>query len=67
MSVEGFEMDIERQVEIMEAQINSPEADFSLIEKMRYLTGYFDKDPEFSREARDIVRGNISKKLADGW
>ncbi len=58
-------MNIERQVEIMEAQIHSPEANFSLMEKMQYLTNFFGTDPEFTREAQNIVRSNICKK-ADG-
>ena len=55
-------MNIEQQVEIMEAQIHSPEADFTLMEKMQYLTKFFGTDPEFTREAQDIVRSNICKQ-----
>lgn len=53
-------MSIERQVEIMEKQLESFD---TLLEKMQYMSNYFDPDPEFTKEARDIVRGNISKGL----
>jgi hypothetical protein len=53
-------MPVERQVEIMEAQLSNFN---SLMEKMQYMSEFFDKDPEFTREARDIVRGNICKSL----
>ena len=56
-------MKLERQVEIMEAQIHSPKANFTLMEKMQYLTDFFGKDPEYSREAQDIVRSNICKQI----
>jgi len=51
-------MSIEEQVKIMESQLS---AFNGLIEKMQYMSGFFDPDPEFSKEARDIVRGNICK------
>ncbi len=50
----------ERQVEIMEAQLSCFE---NLMEKMTYMSEFFDLDPDFSKEARDIVRGNICKTL----
>jgi len=56
-------MDTKRQVEIMEAQIHSSEAAFTLMEKMQYLTNFFGNDPEYSKEAQDIVRSNICKQL----
>jgi len=56
-------MNIEQQVEIMEAQIHSPEAKFSLMEKLQYLTNFFGNDPDFTREAQDIVRSNMCKEL----
>jgi hypothetical protein len=60
-SKEGaFAMSVERQVEIMEAQLGAFD---SLLEKMSYMSFAFDPDPEFTKEARDIVRGNISKSL----
>ena len=53
-------MNIEKQVQIMEAQLSN----FSdLMEKMQYMSMAFDPDPEFTKEARDIVRGNICKSL----
>ena len=51
---------IERQVEIMEAHLSCFE---NLMEKMQYMSEFFDADPDFTREARDIVRGNICKTL----
>lgn len=51
---------IERQVEIMETQLGLFD---TLMEKMKYMSEFFDKDPEFTKEARDIVRGNICKAL----
>jgi hypothetical protein len=51
---------IEKQVEIMESQLG---AFNSLMEKMQYMSEFFDKDPEFTKQARDIVRGNICKNL----
>jgi hypothetical protein len=49
-----------RQVEIMETQLGCFE---NLMEKMQYMSEFFDPDPDFSQEARDIVRGNICKTL----
>lgn len=59
-------MDIDKQVKIMETQIHSPEANFTLMEKMQYLVEYFGKDPAFSKEAQNIVRSNISRQLKKG-
>jgi hypothetical protein len=61
-------MNIQEQVKIMEGQVNSPEANFTLYEKLQYLHNFFGKDPMFSKEARDIVIANISKalKLSEG-
>jgi hypothetical protein len=56
-------MDIDEQVRIMEAQINSPEANFTLMEKLQYLATFFGDDPEFSQEAADIVIGNLARSL----
>ena len=58
-------MNIEKQVEIMEAQIYSTEANFTLLEKMLYLKEYFGGDPEFSQEARDIVIHNLCCNLKE--
>ena len=51
---------VDRQVKIIEAQLSNFG---SLMEKMHYMSEFFDNDPEFTREARDIVRGNICKTL----
>lgn len=56
-------MKIEEQVRIIEAQIHSPEANYTLMEKMQYLHEMFDPDPEFTKEATDIVRSNICKSM----
>jgi hypothetical protein len=53
-------MNVEEQVKIMEAQLSCFE---NLMEKMQYMSMFFDPDPEFTLEARDIVRGNISKAI----
>ena len=53
-------MNIERQVEIMESQLSNFD---NLMEKMQYLTDFFGNDPEFTKEAPDIVRSNICKTL----
>jgi len=59
-------MDVEEQVRIIEAQIHSKRANFTLEEKMIYMTSFFGNDPEYSREAFDIVRSNICRKLCQG-
>lgn len=51
---------VERQVEIMETQLGLFN---SLLEKMAYMSMAFDKDPEFTKEARDIVRSNVCREL----
>ena len=56
-------MTIADQVKIMETQIHSPHADFTLMEKMQYLTNFFGDDPEYSKEALDIVRSNICRAM----
>lgn len=53
----------EEQVSIMERQINSEAANFTLMEKMQYMVEMFDSDPEYSRAARDIVRANLVREL----
>jgi hypothetical protein len=56
-------MKTEEQIKIMEVQLsNFP----SLLEKMQYMSMMFDPDPEFTKEARDIVRGNICKSIPKG-
>ena len=52
----------EEQIEIMEAQLGCFE---NLMEKMQYMSEFFDPDPEFTKEARNIVRGNISRVLTN--
>ena len=53
-------MNIERQVEIIESQLNCFD---NLMDKMQYLTEFFGKDPAFTKEAQDIVRSNICKSM----
>jgi hypothetical protein len=55
-------MNKEKQIKIMETQLsNFPD----LMEKMKYMSMMFDRDPDFTQEARDIVRGNICKTLKE--
>ena len=54
-------MTVDEQVQIIEAQIHSEYANFSLLEKMQYMTNLFGPDPEYTKEAMDIVRSNICK------
>ena len=56
-------MNIDKQVKIMELQIHSTNADFTLMEKMAYLDRFFKPDTDFSQEAIDIVIANISKSM----
>jgi hypothetical protein len=51
---------VERQVEIMEAQLQTFD---NLFDKLQYMRTFFDNDPEFTQDARDVVRGNICKLL----
>ena len=62
----GKIMNVEEQVRIIEAQIHSKRANFTLEEKMIYMTSFFGNDPEYSKEAFDIVRSNICRKLCQG-
>ena len=55
-------MSIDEQVRIMEGQINGP-AGFTLIEKLMYLKEFFEPDPEYTKEAIDIVRHNLVRSL----
>ena len=50
----------ERQIEIMEKQLSNFD---TLWDKMAYMANFFDPDPEFTEEARNIVRSNIAKTL----
>ena len=54
-------MRIDKQVRLMEAQLHSTTANFSLIEKMQYMAAFFESDPEYTKEAMEIVRSNICK------
>ena len=58
-------MDINEQVRIIEAQINSEHANFSLVEKMAYINQYFKPDPEFSDEAIQKVIHHICLGLKE--
>jgi hypothetical protein len=53
-------MTIKEQIEIMESQLGNFD---SPMDKMAYMSNFFDSDPQFTREARDEVRGNICKNL----
>lgn len=53
-------MTVDEQVRIMELQISNFD---TLLEKASWLSMAFDPDPEYSKEARDIVRGNLSTEL----
>lgn len=50
----------DEQIKIMEGQLS---LFGTLLEKMAYMNFAFDKDSDFTKEARDIVRSNISKDL----
>jgi hypothetical protein len=50
----------EAQVSIMEAQLS---LFGSVVEKMKYMSEFFDPDPEFTKEARDVVRSNICRSI----
>ncbi len=53
-------MNKEQQIKTMETQLGCFD---NLMEKMQYMSEFFDPDPEFTQEARDIVRGNISMNI----
>jgi hypothetical protein len=52
-------MTLDEQLLIMRAQLQSFD---SVMEKIMYLGNFFDPDPEFTQEARDIIRGEICKE-----
>ncbi len=58
-------MEINEQIRIIESQIHSKEANFTLLEKMQYLTRVFGSDPEYSTRAMDIVHSNICRNTKD--
>jgi hypothetical protein len=51
---------LERQVEIMETHLHCFE---NTMEKMQYMSEFFAPDPDFTQEARNIVMGNICRKV----
>ena len=53
-------MDIDTQLRIMRAQLSAFD---TVMEKIYYLGTFFDPDPEYTREARDIIRGEISQLI----
>ncbi len=53
-------MDIKEQVSIIEAQLSCFD---NLMDKMQYLAEFFDPDPEFTKEATDIVRSNMCREI----
>ena len=55
-------MSIEEQVRIMEKQLEFFGTPFG---KMQYMNQFFDQDPEYTKEARDIVRSNLCKTLSN--
>lgn len=57
------EMGVTEQVEIIEKQL----ANFdNLFDKLHWLTIGFDPDPAYSKEATNIVRGNLVRAVDDG-
>ena len=57
------EFSLDKQVEMIEKQINSAQPPLSLAEKMAFLNECYGDDPSISRRALDIVRSNIAKQL----
>ena len=53
---------VSRQVEIMENVLGRFD---NIVEKMQFMHSFYDCDPSFTQEARDIVRGNIVKALPE--
>jgi len=45
---------------VMETQLSNF---ITLMDKVTYLSFFFDPDPEFTLEARNIVRSNIAKTI----
>lgn len=56
-------MKLDEQIRIIKSQLSAFD---SLMEKMCYMSNFFDPDPEFTKEARDIVRSDIAKELKNG-
>ena len=55
-----MELSTDRQVEVMMKQLGAFD---DIMEKLYYMANFFDPDPDFTQEARDIVRGEVSKSL----
>jgi hypothetical protein len=53
-------MQLEDQLDIMRTQLQVFD---TVLEKISYLHGFFDPDPEFTQEARDIIRGEICHEI----
>lgn len=51
-------MTLDRQIEIMEKQLSNLD---SLMDKMQYVTNFFNKDDQFTNQAVNIVVSNIMK------
>lgn len=51
-----LKLSIEEQVKIMRGQLAAFD---TLLEKLQYMNVFFDSDPVFSKEARDIVRADL--------
>ena len=58
-----METTINEWVHIIETQINLPEANFTLVEKLAFLNKYYDNDPTVPKKALDIVRSNLARQL----
>ena len=56
-------MTVDEQVIAMEKLTNSSHANYSPLEKTMVLMQMFDPDPNFSKEATDIVRGRICAEI----
>lgn len=54
---------VKEWVKVIEKQINSSEANFSLVEKTAYLSMYFDSDSSIPKQAMDIVRSNLVRNM----
>lgn len=52
-------MTIQEQVRVIEGQLSNFD---TLLEKLQYLSEFFDSDPTYKKEARDIVRANLGGK-----
>lgn len=53
-------MELQEQIRIMKGQLENFDC---LAQKLAYMVMAFDCDPEYTKEARNIVRGDISKEI----